>query len=178
MLSAPSDTSGRREGLVAVNRGRDALRAAVRWSTGAIVLSFAAMPGAQGQHMNAPEAPCQNVGSGATQTSCLVAATQAADAALNRTYEQIIAVLAKIGIDRTGAPANANVQRLRRAEQAWLVYRDTSCDAEYALYNGASGGPPAHMACLEALTRHRVTELDATYGWLARKFAPPSGPAR
>ncbi|KXV76124.1 hypothetical protein AD954_13240 [Acetobacter cerevisiae] len=58
----------------------------------------------------------------------------------------------------------SHLEQLQQMEKTWVLYKNSFCDAEYALYDGASGGPPAHFACLEALTRHHEDELKTTYG--------------
>lgn len=118
---------------------------------------------AQAQHMNAPDAPCKEAGSGADQASCLSRAAKKADADLNGAYQRIAAVLS--AKDR---------QNLQNAERTWLLYRDQTCAAEHDLYGGGTGGNSAYPACLEAVTRHRIAELKSAYWWKVEKFGGSS----
>lgn len=127
------------------------------------IFAFAFMVGAtsaSAQHMNEPNAPCRNVGSGAETTNCFAAAQKAADNNLNRTYGKIRKVL-----------EGAELDRLQQSQRAWLTYRDGFCESEYDLYGGGTGGPTTRFACLEALRRHHEEDLKAAYGWRVAKFS-------
>jgi uncharacterized protein YecT (DUF1311 family) len=95
---------------------------------------------------------CENAGSNADITNCLGTDYQKADAELNRIYK-----LAFTGLDEKAE------QNLRKAQRAWIIYRDAQCDAEYAKWGGGSGGPRAHLECLSRLTQLRTRELHKTY---------------
>jgi len=97
--------------------------------------------------------------SGADETSCFVAASKKRDQELNEFYKQITKVVE--GEDLT---------QLRAAQRVWLQFRDASCSAEKALYEGGSAQPMVYYACLEAETRYRITDLKLTYGWRIEKF--------
>ena len=127
----------------------------------ALVLYVYASSPALAQHMNASDAPCKGVLVTSDLVECLETALQAADSKLNETYGRILSALAL----RKG-----DLKNLVEAERAWIHFRDLTCDAEYRLYGGGSGGAPAKVACLEAQTRDRNFDLLATYGWLLEKF--------
>jgi uncharacterized protein YecT (DUF1311 family) len=110
------------------------------------------------QHMNAPASACRNAVTTADMSRCFDQAFKAADRELNGVYAEVRAVLAEK--DR---------QNLQDAQRAWLKYRDATCAAEYALYGGGTGGTPARLACLEAQTRQRTSDLRTTYGWKVEK---------
>lgn len=115
-----------------------------------------------GQHMNAPDAPCQPPGSNAGMTACFIQASKAADERLNKTYSRIREVL------------SPDEQRdLQSAQRLWLKFRDTNCSAERNLYGGGSAGPTVYAACIEADTRQRTSELKMMYGWRLEKFGKP-----
>jgi uncharacterized protein YecT (DUF1311 family) len=97
-------------------------------------------------------AQCENAGTTASITSCMSNAYEKTDAELNRIYK-----LAFKGLD----PRQAD--NLEKAQRAWVTYRDAQCDAEYAKWDGGSGGPAAHLGCLVRLTRLRTRELHKTY---------------
>jgi uncharacterized protein YecT (DUF1311 family) len=95
---------------------------------------------------------CEHAGTTAATTDCFDREYKNADAELNRIYK-----LAFTGLDAKAA------DNLRKAQRAWIVYRDAQCDAEYAKWGGGSGGPAAHLACLLRLTQLRTRELHKTY---------------
>jgi uncharacterized protein YecT (DUF1311 family) len=97
-------------------------------------------------------AQCENAGTTANTTSCMSNEYKKADAELNRIYK-----IAFKGLD----PKEAD--NLKKAQRAWIIYRDAQCDAEYAKWEGGSGGPSAHLGCLVRLTRLRTRELHKTY---------------
>lgn len=122
------------------------------------MLSLGFMPCLKAQHMNAPNAPCQNVGSNADETGCFIAASENANKNLNHLYAQISRIL-----------TTAERDQLVAAERLWIRYRDANCDAERGLYGGGSGGPTTYAACIAAVTEARVAELKIIYGWRLEK---------
>ena len=110
------------------------------------------------QHMNAPDAPCQNAGSNADETSCFIRTTQAEDKQLNHVYSVALSVT-----------DGRETERLREAERLWVRFRDANCSAEHELYLGGSAAPAVQFACIEAMTRHRIAELKTMYGWRVEK---------
>ncbi|MFT8644752.1 lysozyme inhibitor LprI family protein [Gluconacetobacter sp.] len=117
---------------------------------------------AHAQHMNAADAPCR-----ITQTyalvACLAAAEKQADLQRASTYRQI-----------TDAVTSQTRMELDRSERAWTAYRDAFCKTEYDSFAGGSGGPPARLACLEALTRHHVADMQTAFHWRVEKFGGPA----
>jgi uncharacterized protein YecT (DUF1311 family) len=97
-------------------------------------------------------AQCENAGTTAATTNCIADAYKKADAELNRIYK-----LAFKGLDVKAT------ENLKKAQRAWIIYRDAQCDAEYAKWDGGSGGPAAHLQCLYRLTQLRTRELHKTY---------------
>ena len=57
----------------------------------------------------------------------------------------------------------ADAELLRKAQSAWVAYRDAQCEAEFALWDGGTGGPAARMACKLELTHQRIKEIQNTY---------------
>jgi uncharacterized protein YecT (DUF1311 family) len=99
-------------------------------------------------------AQCENAGTTAATTNCIAHEYEKADAELNRIYK-----LAFKGLN----PKEAD--NLKKAQRAWVIYRDAQCDAEYAKWDGGSGGPAAHLGCLYRLTQLRTRELHKTYAF-------------
>lgn len=98
--------------------------------------------------------------SGAEETQCFIDASQNRDKELNDYYQQLIKVVESDDLDK-----------LRSAQRSWLQFRDASCSAEKAMYEGGSAQSMVYYACLEAETRYRLADLKKTYGWRIEKFA-------
>lgn len=77
---------------------------------------------------------------------------------LDRTYQRLIADLKRQAGTPAGGPEPASVQDLRRAQRAWLVYRDTECRRR----NRGKEGPlwaPMRAECLAEFSGVREAEL-------------------
>ena len=83
-------------------------------------------------------------------TLCAIQSRDAADAALQRTYER---VMEKID-SRQGKTL------LRRAQKAWLAYRDRECDFESSGSQGGSIHPMQVAACQSAMIHSRIMQLE------------------
>jgi uncharacterized protein YecT (DUF1311 family) len=107
---------------------------------------------ARAQHMNEKDSPCANVVVTVELANCLAKASDVADAQLNAAYKNL-----------RGKLVAADAQRLVATQRLWIQYRDPNCTAERDLYAGGTASAPAYLACLEAMTRARTTELAVTY---------------
>lgn len=74
------------------------------------------------------------------------------DAELNRVYQETLKKL---------KPEQATL--LKRAQHAWLSYRDAQCDADYKMYAGGTAAPLALTQCRVILTQERTKTLKDTY---------------
>jgi uncharacterized protein YecT (DUF1311 family) len=83
---------------------------------------------------------------------CFAKELKKADAELNDVYRSTIKKLEA-----------ADAALLRKAQRAWLVYRDAQCEAGRALLDGGTGGPAAFLSCKLELTRKRTAEIQNTY---------------
>ena len=110
------------------------------------------------QHMNANNSPCKDVVVTMDAANCFAAAYKKSDTALNAEYRRVQTVV-----------NGAELEKLKAAQRLWIEFRDANCDAEYELYGGGSAGPVVKLACLEAVTRHRVEELKEMYNWRLEK---------
>jgi uncharacterized protein YecT (DUF1311 family) len=97
-------------------------------------------------------AQCEDKKSTAEQMECLGPALKKADADLNRIYQKTLKEL----------PAE-DAARLRKAQRAWLAYRDTHCDADQQRYSGGSIAPVVFAQCRLTLTQRRSKEIEETY---------------
>lgn len=107
---------------------------------------------AHAQHMNQKDSPCAGVVITSDLVSCLWNAKNSSDAKLNSLYKHVR--------ERLDA---GELKSLTRTEQLWIQYRDANCSAERDLYGNGTAQGPAYLACLEAMTRARTTELEITY---------------
>jgi uncharacterized protein YecT (DUF1311 family) len=118
--------------------------------------------------MNAKDGPCHDAVITADAAACYSNAFRAQDKALDTLLGHV-----------RPATAGKELELLNRAQHAWLQYRQLSCDAEYEMYGGGTGGPVTRLACLEALTRDRIKQLHAAYDWRVEKYewtlAHPNG---
>lgn len=86
---------------------------------------------------------------------------QAADKELNLVYRQAMTQqrlvdkdAAAMGPDYVGA-----VDALKKAQRAWIDYRDGHCEGMGFTVLGGSMRPMVYSGCLETLTRNRTKEL-------------------
>ncbi|WP_206241903.1 lysozyme inhibitor LprI family protein [Novosphingobium terrae] len=110
------------------------------------------------QAFNDPAAPCRSASTTYDMVHCYADALGREDKTLNTLYSRILRVLS--GPERTG---------LVNAERSWIGYRDTQCAAEFSLYAGGTGGPPAELVCRWKLTRERSAWLRQSYDWVLKQ---------
>lgn len=94
----------------------------------------------------------------ADQRRCLLAYLSRSDAELDRTYQARIRQLRSEAGTPAGAPDPASVERLRTAQRAWLVYRDTECRNRNRGREGALWAP-TRARCLGEFSQARAAEL-------------------
>jgi len=65
------------------------------------------------------------------------------------------------GIDKLAREAcdSAGKERLKKAQLAWIKYRDLCCEAEASIYEGGSLYGLAYTNCMIALTKERTGRL-------------------
>ena len=89
---------------------------------------------------------------------CADLAFQAADGELNDAYAGAVAFAREIGGEAE--------DKLRKAQRAWVTFRDAACDAEAYPNEGGSIQPMVYSYCLARLTDQRRADLiafSATY---------------
>lgn len=79
---------------------------------------------------------------------CAGIAYQNADRQLNQVYQQLLPKL----------PASRK-QKLITAQQAWIKFRDSSCDFERSAFEGGSMAPMIYGSCLATVTEQRTKDL-------------------
>lgn len=124
-----------------------------------------------GSHAAAQE-PTRDCSDPQTQTDmniCAFETWQRADAALNSAYVAAIAVAKARDTSREGLSMQRRVghalddisteEALRRAQRAWITFRDHACLAESDIAFGGTLQPLLHSGCFTDLTLQRTTQL-------------------
>ncbi|MCF2151293.1 lysozyme inhibitor LprI family protein [Desmonostoc muscorum LEGE 12446] len=91
---------------------------------------------------------CNNAQTQTEINECSRLSYQNADKKLNAAYQQLVPKL-----DRT------RKQKLIAAQQAWIKFRDTTCEFERSEYEGGSIAPTIYFGCLENTTKDRTQQL-------------------
>ena len=86
---------------------------------------------------------------------CADLAFQAADGELNDAYADAVAFARDL--DRTGGGGVED--RMRKAQRAWVSFRDAACEAEAFLFDGGTMQPMIYSGCLARLTDVRRADL-------------------
>jgi len=93
---------------------------------------------------------CENPQVQSEMNICAGLSYERADKKLNQLYRQLLPKL---------SPARR--QKLITAQQAWVKFRDTSCEFERSAYEGGSIAPTIQAGCWEKLTLQRTQEIQA-----------------
>jgi uncharacterized protein YecT (DUF1311 family) len=112
-----------------------------------LALSTSAVPIAQNQNK---KDPCADAQSQAEMNMCWGKEYKAADARLNEAYRQFMAKL-----------NDEEKAQLKKAQLAWITYRDANCDFVADEYKGGTMRPMIAAICLAETTNNRTTELKA-----------------
>ena len=99
-------------------------------------------------HAQEKKKPCADAQSQAEMNICWGKEYKAADAQLNKTYQDFMSKLDE----------SEKVQ-LKNAQVAWLKYRDTNCEFVADQYKGGTMRPMIAAICLAEVTNARVNEL-------------------
>lgn len=108
-----------------------------------------------------PEPDCRKAVSQMDLNICADQDYPAADAELNKTYRLVVAAMQatdkELG-DIDAAYAGA-LEALKKAQRAWIGYRDGQCELAGFEARGGSMEPMLVSGCLTELTRKRTAEL-------------------
>jgi len=91
---------------------------------------------------------CNNPQTQSQMNICASIAYQNADRKLNQVYQQLLPKLSA-----------ARKQKLIAAQQAWIKFRDSSCEFERSAYEGGSLAPMIYGFCLANVTEQRTKDL-------------------
>ena len=111
--------------------------------------------------------PCDSPAPG-DQRRCLMSYLARSDVGLDRTYQSLIAAMKRQAGTNAGDAEPDEVKRLREAQRAWLVYRDTECRRR----NRGKEGPlwaPARAQCLGEFSGARQDELTGSLAKLTAR---------
>ena len=86
---------------------------------------------------------------------CADLAFQAVDGELNDAYADAVA----FARDLDSSGAGGVEDRLRKAQRAWVPFRDAACEAEAFLFDGGTMQPMIYSGCLARLTDQRRADL-------------------
>jgi len=89
--------------------------------------------------------------------SCADKAYKTADARLNETWRKTVGVVRKAN-NEMGGDADL-VQKLRKAQRAWIALRDAQCTFESAQMFGGTMAPVLEIGCQTDLTKRRTRTL-------------------
>lgn len=106
----------------------------------------------------AQDIDCENAMTQMDMTLCAGQAFEEADADLNDAYGQARAAMQAMD-DALAPPDRGADDALRKAQRAWVAFRDLACDAEGFVVRGGSMEQMMILTCLDRLTRQRAEDL-------------------
>jgi uncharacterized protein YecT (DUF1311 family) len=126
-----------------------------------IALSSQIVP-SPAQDRPVPLSDCNKANTQMEMTLCAQNRAESADKKLNNTY-QILQRRLAINL-RQGNTAQINLaktryQKLINAQNAWIKFRDTSCEYERSNFEGGSIAPMIYHDCVAKLTDRRTADL-------------------
>ena len=92
-------------------------------------------------------------------TACAGRELDAADARLNATYREALALAREADAEGSRGSAAPIVSLLRDAQRAWIPFRDRACDFEATSWGGGTGQSMAYLQCKTRLTLARTQDL-------------------
>lgn len=131
-------------------------------------LTFGALAGALlATQVWAQEEPdCQNAVTQQDMNICAGLDHEEADVALNTVYGEVVAAMRATDTElKETSPDLAGAEAaLKKAQRAWIGYRDAHCETAGFQARGGSMEPMLVSGCMAELTRQRTTELKALLG--------------
>lgn len=110
---------------------------------------------------------CENASTQMELNQCTGAQYQAADAKLNKTYQEAI---------KRAEPPQRDL--LKKAQNAWITLRDTDCELLSSGVEGGSVQPMIHNQCLADKTAEREAFLSSLLQCDEGDLSCPLPPAR
>lgn len=91
---------------------------------------------------------CENADSNYEMRECAAKELEKQDAELNRQYGLVMKKLDKEGIEK-----------LKKAQRAWISFRDAQCELEADEMRGGTGAALIMLGCLGRMTEERADDL-------------------
>jgi uncharacterized protein YecT (DUF1311 family) len=111
----------------------------------------------------AQAADCIEPQSSAEMKICTEIELKAADVELNKVYAEAVTAAREQYRTMRGEPGYKRMPDseavLRKAQRAWVEFRDANCDYQYQVYYGGSLAGLSYLACKAEMTKARVKEL-------------------
>lgn len=111
----------------------------------------------------APTPNCADPQSNGEMKLCAEIRWKTADAELNKLYAEAIAAAREQYRSMHGEAGYEKMPdteaTLRKAQHAWIAFRDANCDYQYQVYWGGSIAGLSYLACKADMTQARVKEL-------------------
>ncbi|WP_137154698.1 lysozyme inhibitor LprI family protein [Rhizobium sp. FKL33] len=112
---------------------------------------------------DAPNVDCDNAQTQMEMNYCAEQDYDDADAALNKAYKAAMASQKKMDADieeSMGADSTGAAAALKKAQRAWIDYRDGQCEGVGFQARGGTMEPMLMMGCKAELSRARAKELN------------------
>ena len=109
--------------------------------------------------VQAQEVDCSQAETQQEMNLCAESDWQAADDVLNGAYAKAMILMKNIDAELAAQDQGA-VLNLRRAQRAWVDFRDAACAAEAYMMHGGSAEPMLTYGCMARLTSARATDLE------------------
>ena len=108
----------------------------------------------------ADDVDCSNATTQYDMNACAVADWKAADAELNASYKDLVALLTQWDDGEALTNREGGVEKLRKAQRAWVAYRDAACEVAGWPMHGGSAEPLLIYGCMRQLTEQRTADLN------------------
>lgn len=111
----------------------------------------------------------ERASSTASMNECRSQMLTKADGLLNEVYRDRVATLRARAEEEKNEPeynrfAAETLDRMIKAERAWITFRDTECSFQSTLFLNGSGEGTVFLGCLAQMTFERVTKILQPFG--------------
>jgi uncharacterized protein YecT (DUF1311 family) len=112
-------------------------------------------------HAQDDQVDCNNAQTQADMTNCAGQDFEKADKELNAVYKEAMA--SQVALDKQSAEISPDyvgaVKALKKAQRAWIDYRDGECEGVSYQAAGGTMQPMLELGCKADLTNKRIKEL-------------------
>ena len=112
-------------------------------------------------HAQEDQVDCNNAQTQADMTNCAGQDFEKADKQLNAVYKKAMA--SQVALDKQSAEISPEyvgaVKALKKAQRAWIDYRDGHCEGVSYEAAGGTMQPMLELGCKATLTTNRIKEL-------------------